>query len=799
MIIRKPTADRRPPGLLGAALFAGAASLALAGPALATEAAEAGDADAGVEVSGVEVHGKAAETGVALIPTSIQDTPQTLQVVGQQQLKQQGVTSLEQALRNVPGITIAIGEGGTLNGDQFKIRGFDAKDDVYVDGLRDFGVYARDSFAYEEVQVLKGPSGAMFGRGTTGGAINTVTKTPKLDDFGDLDLYAGNARYGRALLDVNRQLTQTSAFRLNLMAQTSHGVERDVIRGKRWGVDLAYAYGLGTRTTLKANYLHQSEDKIPDYGIIIVQPPGSLIAMPASEYNVGVPRNTFTGWAADRDHTRADVFTVRLNHQATPWLTLTSDSRLGVYSRYFQYSTTDSCSAVCTANLFDGNPATAPNAGVGGSGPYTMDAWGAQNISTARAEFQAGGLKNQLILGLDLSYQANDKSFKAYTLPAGITARNLIPRDLTNPDRDFPAGYALYTPSASNICPVAPARACSATAATVLSTSGKSSNVGLILTDRLWFTPELSVIGSARFDAYSATLDSLTVGGAFTRLKSNSRLISPRVSLVWEPAKSQTLYLSWGRSSTPQGTSIVGAGTALAVTTRDLEPEVSESWEAGAKTALLDGRLLVGGAIFDVKKNNATQADPATGFTLAQSGERQEVKGVELTLTGKISDAWTLNAAYSYLDAKILESYTACTPTTLQCPVGAPASTPVLNPFVIGRQVTFVPKNSASLWTTYDLKDLVPGLSAGGGVTYQDKLYLGYTTATVAPNPTGLSKIAMVPENISIDGYLAYEVGHVRIAVNGYNLTDRLNYSQVFGNRAVPTGRSIIVSLGVRF
>ncbi len=111
------------------------------------------------------------DTGLATLPGTIQETPQAIIVIPAEQLRQQGVTSLEQALRNVPGITVAIGEGGTLNGDQFKIRGFDAKDDVYVDGLSDFGVYTRDSFSFEEVQILKGPSGAMFGRGTTGGGV----------------------------------------------------------------------------------------------------------------------------------------------------------------------------------------------------------------------------------------------------------------------------------------------------------------------------------------------------------------------------------------------------------------------------------------------------------------------------------------------------------------------------------------------------------------------------------------------------------------------------------------------------
>ena len=187
------------PKRLGLAMVAGAASLS--GAAHAADALA--DADAAGTVAGVTVVGEVQplnrDTGLTVLASTVQDTPQAISVIGNAQLKAQGVTSLEQALRNVPGITIAIGEGGTLSGDQFKIRGFDAKDDVYIDGLRDFGAYTRDSFNYEEVQVSKGPSGAMFGRGTTGGAINTISKAPKLDDFASFDAYAGSGDYYRAL------------------------------------------------------------------------------------------------------------------------------------------------------------------------------------------------------------------------------------------------------------------------------------------------------------------------------------------------------------------------------------------------------------------------------------------------------------------------------------------------------------------------------------------------------------------------------------------------------------------------
>jgi catecholate siderophore receptor len=166
------------------------------------------------------------DTGLSVLPGPIQDIPQSIIVIPQQQLREQGVTSLEQALRNVPGITVTIGEGGTLNGDQFKIRGFDAQNDVYVDGLRDFGVYTRDSFAFQEVQVLKGPSGTMFGRGSTGGVINTVSKPPFLGSLYSVDGYIGNGDYYRGLADANVQINETTAFRVNLMGMYTGVVDR---------------------------------------------------------------------------------------------------------------------------------------------------------------------------------------------------------------------------------------------------------------------------------------------------------------------------------------------------------------------------------------------------------------------------------------------------------------------------------------------------------------------------------------------------------------------------------------------
>ncbi len=799
--------------LAGAISFCGAA-----------HAAEAADA---VEVSGVVVTGEGRpldnDTGLSVMPTTVQDTPQAISVIGSAQLKAQGVTSLEQALRNVPGITIAIGEGGTLSGDQFKIRGFDAKDDVYIDGLRDFGSYTRDSFNYEEVQVLKGPSGAMFGRGTTGGAINTISKRPKLDDFASVDAYAGAGDYYRALADINHRLGATTAARVTGMFTDAGVVDRDLINTRRWGAAITLATGIGTDTTASISYLHQHGRGRPDYGVIIVQRPGDIVARPASEYRVGVERSTFTGYRNDVDRNDADIVTVRLAHKVNDRISLNSDTRYGSYRRYFQYSTLDQCTAACTAALFDGNPATEAFGGNGGQGPYDMEAWGLQNITTARINYDIGGLRNQLIVGVDLSRQENDKVIFAYALPAGFSTRQAIPRPLVNPTYEFPAGYQVFraVPGQNINCSrpgncttvVNGATVFTNTAGAATAESrGRSTDAGLFLTDRLWFTERLSVIGSYRVDRYTADLQSLLFNNVTTDIKVKPTLKSPRVSVVFEPSDDQTFYASWGRSQTPQGTSIVGTAAALAITTKDLKPEDSEIWEAGAKVAIPDTRLAVTASLFDVKKDNALQTDPATGFLQAQSGERQQVRGIELGVSGRITDAWTISAGYTWLDARIKESFTNCTaaaatatgtPTGIVCPVGQTVASPILNQIAVGSQVTFVPRNSATFFTTYDLSNWIDGLSAGGDVTWQSKTPVGYTARSVSftdrASQTAL-RLSEVPDSIALNAYVAYATGPYRFAVNLYNLADRLNYTQMFGNRAVPAaGRTVIFSVGATF
>ena len=737
---------------------------------------------------------------VSTMPSSsLQDTPQAVTVVSGETMRQQATSTLGEALRNVPGITIAIGEGGTLAGDQFKIRGFDAKDDVYLDGLRDFAAYTRDSFNYEEVQVLKGPSGLMFGRGTTGGAINVVSKTPYLDDRTIAHVEGGNGSHFRATADSNYKLSETSAVRLNLMLTDTGVVDRDLVHSSRWGVAASAGLGLGTDTTFTASYIHQHANGRPDYGVPVAVPPTSVYALPVTES--GVPRSNYLQFYTDKDRNDADLVTAKITHVANEWLTLQNDVRAAAYSRYFQYTTIDRCDTTvgtnnCAGTFFGANPQSTL-AGAGGGGPYNQNSWGVQDVFSATANFHIGALRNTLIVGGDASYQNADRTIYAYALPPTsqytyqlgdhTRSRQNIGFSLFNPTHQPPPGYTVVLPTAANSTG-ANLGATNATATTVVTSSGRATDLAFFATDRLWLDDAWSIIAGVRVDRYNATFSSVTVAGTPTTAKSPSTLVNPRASLVWEPDRNTTFYFSYGKSAIPIGTSVVGAPTPISTANQALEPEESETLELGAKYSLFDGALGLTGSIFKILKSNATITDPVSGNVQLQSGQKQRVQGLELSATGKVTDDLSVTASYTYLEPVITFDLSCGTATPIVCNP---------NPYTIGKQIFFVPKNAASIWVDYSAKSVLEGLTVGGGLVYQSKLFNAITTNGTAPSPTGIARIATIPETIELDAVASYDFGGAyRVQFNVNNITDRLNYSQSFGNRGTPSpGRTFIVSL----
>src|SRR6201994_1555025 len=235
---------------------------ALSGAQAQTLATDTAGTSNGIETVNVTSQRSSLDT----VTDKIQNTPQSINIIPLEVMQQQGVSTLQDALKNVPGITLNAGEGGT-HGDLVNLRGFSAGDDYFMDGLRDTGLYDRDSFDYENVEVYKGPASTLFGRGSTGGVINQVLKAPQLNSFSTFSATGGTNSEARATADVNFPFMDHAAARINVMGQRNLTEGRPFAKTQRWGIAPAVAFGIDTNTTASIKFLHQQEDNIPDYGI----------------------------------------------------------------------------------------------------------------------------------------------------------------------------------------------------------------------------------------------------------------------------------------------------------------------------------------------------------------------------------------------------------------------------------------------------------------------------------------------------------------------------------------------------
>lgn len=683
---------------------------------------------------------------------TVKDTPQVVNVVSPEVLKQKHVTTLEEALKNVPGVTLSSGEGrGGLNGEQFRLRGIQSKGDIFTDGLKDFGTYTHDMFNTESVTVLKGPSGEAYGIGSLGGLMNMETKKAHLGDANEAALSYSSGTTLRETLDMNKQLGETSAIRLNVMNQRGYAPDRDHVSQNRQGVALDYGLGIGTGTEWHVGYEYLRGKGKPDQG----QPMATGadgIARPLLEFDVpGYDRSTSYVRSIDKDITETHMLTSSFSHVADSGFTITNDTRIKHYSRDFATTTPGACDEACLSSLLSGGSAVMAY-GAGGGMNYDQDGWGFENLTAAHFDGDVFGMKNKALIGLDISYQKDDRVRGSWT-------GRVNDQDVVNPAYQMPGAVQSFTYSQ-------PANA-------------KSLDLGLVASDRLWLTDKWSVLGSARADYFNSTFDGYTIGATeASHGESETSRISPAFSVIYEPGKDTTVYASASRAYRPIGTDIGASaeGTSSSVAAEGYDPERSDNVELGAKTNLFDNALGLSAAVFQTRKTNSftenSDGTYSTGFS--EDGSAVRVRGIELGASGRITQDWTVNLAYAYLDGDVIGGK------------GIDGET-------VGNAAPYVSKHNLSLWTNYRLSPkaiALPGdVSVGGGVTYASKYY------------TNATNTAQIPETISFDMSVAYETDGYRLALNAFNLTDHDNYSAGFGgSRATPSyGRTFAVTLSKAF
>jgi len=537
----------------------------------------------------------------------LRDTPQTITVIPKTVIEEQGATTLRDVLRNVPGLTMTAGEGGTPAGDNLTLRGFSARNDIFVDGARDLGPQSRDPFNLEQVEVAKGPGSAFTGRGSAGGSINLVSKAPTVNRFFAGTISGGSDATKRFTGDINLPIKDRTAFRLNFMAHDSGVAGRDVVENQRWGVAPSILFGLGTRTRLTLSYYYVGQDNISDYGIPWV--PATNNALPEfRDKPAPAPRDTFYGFR-DRDYEklRSDLATVKIERDFSDSTTLLNQLRFG-------YSSRDS---LATPPRFANNISTTIN--------RELRSWIAEdrafdNQTDLRSRFSTGKIEHSLGAGLSLTYENNQRQNRS---APNATTTLFNP----NPD-DVYAGAITLDPRFGDI-------------------TGKS--VALYAFDTVKLNKYVELNGGLRFDRFDVD----GVNATLVPVKRLDEMVSWRGGLVVKPKEEGSIYVSYATSLSPslEGLSYATANTAI-------EPEKTYNIEVGSKWDLIDGRLSVNGAIFRVEKTNARTPGILPDDPPQTLQGRQRVQGIELGASGGITRALRVFGAYTLLDSEIVKSNT---------------------------------------------------------------------------------------------------------------------------------------------
>lgn len=671
------------------------------------------------------------------------DTPKSVSIISDELIKDTGSVTLQDALRNVPGITFGSAEGGGSIGDRPFIRGFDSQASLYVDGIRDVGGQSREVFALESVEVIKGPSGAYDGRGSAGGSINLVTKKPQAVDFISGTLGLGTDRYKRATLDGNYLLDDQVAVRVNLLTHKADTPGRDDVDVERFGLAPSITFGLTTPTSLNLSFYHLRTNDTPDYGLPYTFT-SAADRLANGDRPVSVDKDNFYG-LTNRDfrETEANIGTATIKHAFSDTTVLRNTTRYGVTSNEYIVTVPDDSKG----NVKNGSVYRAPK--TRNTRTETI-----ANVTDVSFAFDTAFIKHSFNTGIEFSHEESEnRPYVVTPLVAGNQCNatlfaNFDCTSLANPNPDDPwSGSVSKSPFEDTTRVITK----SAFAFDSMELSEKwLLNLGL------------------RFDDYQTDLDKQTSSssrpaGHFTN---DNSFWNYQAGIVYKLQPNASVYASYGTSSSPSGISGGNASDALNSDIESLEPERSRSYEVGTKWDVLENLSLTA-AVFKIEKTNArvTLADGTTDV----AGD-QEVKGFELGAAGKITRKWQLFAGYTYLDSELTDNGTD--------------PEDMLNN---GNRFPNTPQNSASLWTTYDI---LPKLTIGGGAFYVDEQF-GNPANTVS-----------IPSYVRYDAMAGYQIDkHLSLQLNIQNLTDKRYFDSAYTNHfaQVAAGRLTYLTLNFTY
>ncbi|MEN5222705.1 catecholate siderophore receptor Fiu [Stenotrophomonas sp. TWI273] len=703
---------------------------------------------------------------------SLQDTPQTIQVITSDLFNQQGATTLTDALRNSPGVgTFYVGENGNTNtGDSIFMRGFDTSSSIFVDGVRDLGSISRDVFNTEQVEVAKGPAGTDNGRSAPTGAINMVSKQANLHNAVSGTVSAGTDSQQRGTADWNQALGATSALRVNAMWQDSDQPGRDHVNNRRWGIAPSLAFGLGTSTRYFLNLLYVDQDNVPDGGVPTLGLPG-WTPQPSLEQLAGQPVDpeNFYGTRADHDDVTAKMATFRIEHDINDAVRVTNTARWGRTDQdylltAFMGTGTRGANGAPTGNIRFTNPADPATYTIARSLPTFKDQ---QNTILTdqlnlRADITTGAIVHNLSAGLEFTREELKSFGQAAT--GGTT---WSPANLYAPDWNATGLTWAHNGADSH---------------------GKTTTSSIYLFDTLNLGESLLVTAGLRADHYSTEYQSASVCGgrgpacganpvgtviANPSLEHSDTLLNWKLGAVYKVDDIVSLYANYALSQQPPG----GSNFQLSASTSSadnpsLEPQKARTVEVGTKWAFLDDALAFNVALFKTEVSNEINTQVLDDAGNPTQTGKKSVQGIEVSTVGRITDNWSVSAGYSHLDTEVEEGANVAADGT--------------------RNLTYTPGDTFTSWTSYAFPS---GLTIGGGVRYAGQMHRGTDGAVGTP--------AFTKSYTVYDAVASYAINeHLVLRLNAYNLFDKQYVAAInkSGYRYTPGApRTVLFSADFRF
>ena len=528
--------------------------------------------------------------------TRIRDIPQSISVITEEQIKDQSLLGLTDAIKYSPGVMTGQGEG---NRDSVWFRGNQSTSDLFVDGVRDDVQYYRDLYNIDRVEVLMGPNGMIFGRGGVGGVINRVTKEAHWENKNELRMQGGAYNHKRSSIDLNSGINETLAVRINAMIEDS-GSFRQGVESEKKAINPTFTFKPSDKTKIVVGMEYFNDKRTNDRGIPSVD--NGLKSYPYS-----TSRSTFFGNASQSPNEAIvkNGYAI-IDHTFDNSMSVKNTTRFSDYDKYYQ-------------NVY-------ANSSVQANGTLTIDGYYDNtqrqnffNQTDLIYNFKTGSVSHKLLTGLEIGLQENQnyRIVNSGTDPTPLAS---------NP-------FALLTFNSSRS----------------RNTSTDISNQAIYLQDQIYLNEQFQIVTGLRYDQFKTKFnDSVTPSNS---ANVNDQFISPRAGLVYKPIEPVSLYTNYSLSYLPRTGEQL---TSLTSSIKSFGPEKITNIEAGIKYDLLQS-FSISSAIYRLERSNMTITDPSNSSNIIIV-DGQVTKGFELGVAGKLFDSYSMYGGYTYQDAEITKN-----------------------------------------------------------------------------------------------------------------------------------------------